>query len=90
MTVERCPDNPMLSCHEILDGKPGKYVWQTYKEVYELVIKVGNAMRSFGFGDQTNPWAESWHQKNPTYGIPWQSWIRRWRSTRLWSSYRIC
>ncbi|EEF51344.1 acyl CoA synthetase, putative [Ricinus communis] len=26
----------------------GKYVWQTYKQVYDLVIKVGNAIRSCG------------------------------------------
>lgn len=26
----------------------GKYVWRTYKEVYDLVIKVGNAIRSCG------------------------------------------
>ncbi|XP_035543576.1 long chain acyl-CoA synthetase 4-like [Juglans regia] len=51
MTVERCPDNPMPGRREILDGKPGKYVWQTYEEVYELVIKVGNAMQSCGFGE---------------------------------------
>ncbi|KAF5481131.1 hypothetical protein F2P56_001809 [Juglans regia] len=51
MTVKRCPDNPMLGRCEILDGMPGKYVWQTYEEVYELVIKVENAMRSCGFGE---------------------------------------
>ncbi|XP_062146982.1 long chain acyl-CoA synthetase 4 [Alnus glutinosa] len=51
MTVERCPGNPMLGRREIVNGKPGKYVWQTYKEVYDLVIKVGNAMRSCGFGE---------------------------------------
>ena len=26
----------------------GKYVWLTYKEVYDMVGKVGNAMRSCG------------------------------------------
>lgn len=26
----------------------GKYVWQTYKEVYDLVIKLGNSIRSCG------------------------------------------
>ncbi|XP_059441939.1 long chain acyl-CoA synthetase 4 [Corylus avellana] len=51
MTVERCPANPMLGRREIVNGKPGKYVWKTYKEVYDLVIKVGNAMRSCGFGE---------------------------------------
>lgn len=53
MSVERCPVNPMLGHREIENGKPGKYVWKTYKEVYDLVIKVGNAMRSCGFGEGT-------------------------------------
>ncbi|KAK2664276.1 hypothetical protein Ddye_002850, partial [Dipteronia dyeriana] len=48
MSVEKYPNNPMLGRREIVDGKAGKYVWQTYKEVYELVIKVGNAIRSCG------------------------------------------
>ncbi|KAK0586908.1 hypothetical protein LWI29_014256 [Acer saccharum] len=48
MSVEKYPDNPMLGRREIVDGKAGKYVWQTYKEVYDLVIKVGNAIRSCG------------------------------------------
>lgn len=26
----------------------GKYVWKTYKEVYDLVIKVVNAIRTCG------------------------------------------
>ncbi|XP_030951886.1 long chain acyl-CoA synthetase 4 isoform X1 [Quercus lobata] len=51
MSVERCPNNPMLGRRESVNGKPGKYVWQTYKEVYDLVIKVGNAMRSCGLGE---------------------------------------
>lgn len=28
--------------------KHGDYVWLTYKQVYDLVIKVGNAIRSCG------------------------------------------
>lgn len=28
--------------------QPGEYIWQTYKEVYEIVIKVGSAIRSLG------------------------------------------
>ena len=31
-----------------LSLQPGKYVWQTYKEVYDLVVKVGNSIRSCG------------------------------------------
>ncbi|CAN1778654.1 Long chain acyl-CoA synthetase 4 [Linum perenne] len=48
MSVEKYPNNPMLGNREIIDGKAGKYVWQTYKQVYDIVIKVGNAIRSCG------------------------------------------
>ncbi|GMP96634.1 hypothetical protein CsSME_00045180 [Camellia sinensis var. sinensis] len=48
MSVEKYPRNPMLGRREIVDGKPGKYVWLTYKKVYDIVIKVGNAIRSLG------------------------------------------
>lgn len=48
LSVEKYPDNPMLGHREIVDGKPGKYVWQTYKQVYDTVIKVGNSIRSCG------------------------------------------
>lgn len=51
MSVEKYPNNPMLGRREIVDGKPGKYVWQSYKEVYDLVIKVGNSIRSCGVGE---------------------------------------
>lgn len=27
----------------------GKYVWLTYKEVYDTVVKVGNSLRTRGF-----------------------------------------
>ncbi|THF95957.1 hypothetical protein TEA_021589 [Camellia sinensis var. sinensis] len=48
MTVEKYPNNPMLGRREIVNGEPGKYVWQTYKEVYDLVMKLGNSVRSCG------------------------------------------
>ncbi|XP_058224234.1 long chain acyl-CoA synthetase 4-like [Rhododendron vialii] len=48
MSVEKYPDNRMLGRREVVNGKPGKYVWLTYKEVYDLVIKVGNSIRSRG------------------------------------------
>ncbi|XP_061365178.1 long chain acyl-CoA synthetase 4-like [Gastrolobium bilobum] len=50
MSVEKYPTNPMLGCREIVNGKPDKYKWQTYKEVYDLVVKVGNSIRSCGYG----------------------------------------
>ncbi|KAJ8538631.1 hypothetical protein K7X08_029927 [Anisodus acutangulus] len=48
LSVEKYPNNRMLGCRKIVDGKPGKYVWMTYKEVYDIVIKVGNSIRSCG------------------------------------------
>ncbi|XP_044477722.1 long chain acyl-CoA synthetase 4-like [Mangifera indica] len=48
ISVEKNPNNPMLGHREIVNGEAGKYVWRTYKEVYDLVIKVGNAIRSCG------------------------------------------
>ncbi|XP_021277516.1 long chain acyl-CoA synthetase 4-like [Herrania umbratica] len=48
MSVEKYPDNPMLGRRQIVNGKAGKFVWQTYKEVYDIVIKVGNSIRSCG------------------------------------------
>ncbi|KAK7307898.1 hypothetical protein VNO77_41358 [Canavalia gladiata] len=49
MSAEKYPTNPMLGSREIMDGKPGEYKWLTYKEVYDLVIKVGNSIRSCGY-----------------------------------------
>lgn len=40
MSVEKYPNNPMLGRREMTDGKYGKYEWLTYKEVYDLVMKV--------------------------------------------------
>lgn len=48
MSVEKFPDNRMLGHREIVDGQHGDYVWLTYKQVYDIVIKVGNAIRSCG------------------------------------------
>nr|XP_016501799.1 PREDICTED: long chain acyl-CoA synthetase 4-like [Nicotiana tabacum] len=48
LSVETYPNNRMLGRREIVDGKPGKYVWTSYKEVYDIVIKVGNSIRSCG------------------------------------------
>ncbi|XP_065858677.1 long chain acyl-CoA synthetase 4-like [Euphorbia lathyris] len=48
MSVEKYPNNLMLGNREIVNGKAGKYVWKTYKQIYDLVIKVGNAIRSCG------------------------------------------
>lgn len=47
----------LVSCyyrfiHLLFDfSQPGKYVWQTYQEVYDIVIKLGNSLRSCGVKD---------------------------------------
>ncbi|GAV65773.1 AMP-binding domain-containing protein [Cephalotus follicularis] len=47
-SVEKHPNKKMLGRREIVNGKAGKYVWLTYKEVYDLVIKLGNSIRTCG------------------------------------------
>ncbi|KAI4326825.1 hypothetical protein L6164_019355 [Bauhinia variegata] len=49
MSVEKNPQNPMLGRREIVNGKPGKYKWQNYKEIYDLVMKIGNSIRRCGY-----------------------------------------
>ena len=49
--VEKYPTNPMLGRREIVDGNPGKYKWKTYKEVYDIVVKIGNSIRVCGYGE---------------------------------------
>lgn len=34
----------------VLSLQAGEYVWLTYKEVYDVVIKVGNSIRHCGVG----------------------------------------
>ncbi|XP_028774783.1 long chain acyl-CoA synthetase 4-like [Neltuma alba] len=50
-SVEKHPKQPMLGRREIMDGKPGKYKWQSYEEVYDLVLKAGNSIRRCGYGE---------------------------------------
>ncbi|KAL2902778.1 Long chain acyl-CoA synthetase 4 [Bienertia sinuspersici] len=52
MSVEKNPNNPMLGHREMVDGKAGEYVWRTYKEVYDVVIKLGNSIRHCGVGER--------------------------------------
>lgn len=46
--VKKYPKNRMLGRRQISDGKAGDYVWETYEQVYQKVIKIGAAIRSFG------------------------------------------
>ncbi|KAL3652774.1 Long chain acyl-CoA synthetase 4 [Castilleja foliolosa] len=48
LSVEKYPSNRMLGRLQIVNGKPDKYVWMTYKDVYDIVLKVGNAIRCCG------------------------------------------
>ncbi|XP_042059981.1 long chain acyl-CoA synthetase 4-like [Salvia splendens] len=47
-SVEKYSDSPMLGEREMVDGKVGRYVWLTYRQVYDLVLTVGASIRSFG------------------------------------------
>ncbi|XP_057531323.1 long chain acyl-CoA synthetase 4-like [Amaranthus tricolor] len=44
ISVKKYPNNQMLG----YNGNAGNYVWLTYKEVYDIVIKVGASIRSCG------------------------------------------
>ncbi|KAL2935135.1 Long chain acyl-CoA synthetase 1 [Bienertia sinuspersici] len=48
ISVEKYPNNNMLGWREMVDGKWGPYVWKTYKNVYDEVLKVGSALRACG------------------------------------------
>jgi len=50
LAVQKHPENPMLGRREIVNGQAGEYTWMTYQEVYNIVIKVGSAIRSCGLG----------------------------------------
>ncbi|XP_022156999.1 long chain acyl-CoA synthetase 1 isoform X2 [Momordica charantia] len=38
----------MLGWRKFVEGKPGPYVWKTYKEVYGDVLNIGSALRAVG------------------------------------------
>ncbi|PWA39157.1 AMP-dependent synthetase and ligase family protein [Artemisia annua] len=48
MSVEKCPNSNMLGTRKLVNGKHGPYEWLTYKQVYDIVIRVGNAIRACG------------------------------------------
>ncbi|GAB2225459.1 hypothetical protein Droror1_Dr00006251 [Drosera rotundifolia] len=49
--VENYPNNPMLGHRETTKGKAGRYVWLSYKEVHDRVIKLGKSIRASGVGE---------------------------------------
>ncbi|TKW01211.1 hypothetical protein SEVIR_8G164900v4 [Setaria viridis] len=46
--VKKYPKNRMLGRRQVTGGKAGEYVWQTYEEVHQKVMRIGSAIRSFG------------------------------------------
>nr|XP_010921403.1 long chain acyl-CoA synthetase 1 isoform X1 [Elaeis guineensis] len=48
VAVEKYAGNKMLGWREFTNGKAGRYLWKTYKEVYEEVLQVGSALRQLG------------------------------------------
>ncbi|KMZ63421.1 Long-Chain Acyl-CoA Synthetase [Zostera marina] len=48
ISADKNADKNMLGRRKMVDGKVGEYVWSTYGEVYETVIKVGASIRSCG------------------------------------------
>lgn len=39
----------LIDSHFFTSSQAGKYEWKTYKEIYDIVIKLGNSLRSCGF-----------------------------------------
>ncbi|KAK2653060.1 hypothetical protein Ddye_012916 [Dipteronia dyeriana] len=52
--VNLSKETPHYHLMLLLQRKAGKYVRQTYKEFYDLVIKVGNVIHSCGVEDEAN------------------------------------
>ncbi|KAJ4749578.1 Long chain acyl-CoA synthetase 4 [Rhynchospora pubera] len=48
LAVEKYPNSQMLGRRQIVDGKAGEYTWQSYKDVYDIVMKLGTSIRSLG------------------------------------------
>ncbi|CAO2818692.1 unnamed protein product [Amaranthus hypochondriacus] len=48
LSAQKQQGNKMLGWREMVDGKWGPYIWKTYKDVYEEVLKIGSALRACG------------------------------------------
>ncbi|XP_038980313.1 long chain acyl-CoA synthetase 1 isoform X2 [Phoenix dactylifera] len=48
VAAEKYPGNRMLGWREFTSGKAGRYLWKTYKQIYEEVLHVGSALRQLG------------------------------------------
>ncbi|KAJ0986739.1 hypothetical protein J5N97_005095 [Dioscorea zingiberensis] len=52
-TTEKYPGNKMLGWREFTNGNDGPYLWKTYKEIYEEVLKVGSTLKQLGVEPDT-------------------------------------
>ncbi|KAF8733158.1 hypothetical protein HU200_015532 [Digitaria exilis] len=43
-SVEKYPNNPMLGRRRVVDGEASEYAWMTYKEVYDVVMKLAGSI----------------------------------------------
>ncbi|KDP28288.1 hypothetical protein JCGZ_14059 [Jatropha curcas] len=48
ISAKKNPGNKMLGWRKLVNGKVGPYVWKTYREAYEEVLKIGSALRASG------------------------------------------
>ena len=46
--MEKYPSNPMLGRRTVVDGNAGDYAWMTYKEAYDVVMKLAASMSKSG------------------------------------------
>ncbi|CAD6343233.1 unnamed protein product [Miscanthus lutarioriparius] len=58
----------MLGRRQVTDGKAGEYVWQTYEEVYQKVMRIGSAIGSLGVEPACNSQGICYVPLNDTLG----------------------
>ncbi|PIN13790.1 Long-chain acyl-CoA synthetases (AMP-forming) [Handroanthus impetiginosus] len=50
--AEKFPNKRMLGRRETVNGEPGEYKWKTFEELFNTVLKVGNAIRGCGIKEE--------------------------------------
>ncbi|KAK6158868.1 hypothetical protein DH2020_006182 [Rehmannia glutinosa] len=53
-SVKLYPNNRMLGEREMAEGKAGRYVWLTYRQVHDIVLQLGASIRSCGVTQACN------------------------------------
>ncbi|KAK1284847.1 Long chain acyl-CoA synthetase 4 [Acorus calamus] len=100
MSVERCPENRMLGRREVVNGKPGGYIWMTYKQVYDVVMRLGNSIRSCGvsqggrcgiYGANCTEWIMSMEACNAhgIYCVPLYDTLGMQRFANMWADISL-